>query len=236
MEILDDLEIVDVCLYMKYYKTLIVSDIHLGYEESLNKKGYLLPRLQFNDTYEKLKKIISNLDIKKIIIPGDLKHEFGSINETEWRNTLKLIDLFIDNHRELILIKGNHDTILSPIARKRNVTLVDYYVIGDIIICHGNKILNNEDFKKSKTIIIGHEHPAVGLKEKSKYELYKCFLKGKYKNKNLIVLPAFNVLTIGTDILRKNVLSPYLKQDLSNFKVYIVNDYNVYNFGKIKNL
>ena len=94
MEILEGLEIVDVCLYIKKHKILIVSDIHLGFEESLNKKGFLLPRLQFKDTYNKLRNILNNLDVRKIIIPGDLKHEFGSINETEWRNTLKLIDLF----------------------------------------------------------------------------------------------------------------------------------------------
>ena len=48
-------------------------------------------------------------------------------------------------------------------------------------------------------------------------------------------MPSFNLMTEGTDILNETILSPYLKQNLNNFKVYIVGD-KVYNFGRIKDL
>lgn len=234
MKITNNIEMIDLCLYIKKEKTLIISDIHLGFEESLNQQGILLPRFQFKETMERLEKIISKLEIKKIIINGDLKHEFGNISDTEWKNSLELMD-YLKKDREIILIKGNHDKIIKPIAEKRNLKLYSYYRLNDIYICHGDFIPKDEDFKNSRIIIIGHEHPAVSIGTKIRKETYKCFLKGKYKDKDLIVMPSFNVITEGTNILKEKLLSPFLQQDLNNFEIYIVQD-KIYDFGKIKDI
>ena len=236
MEIQKGIEIRDLSLYLKKYNTLVLSDLHIGYEEALNDKGVLVPRVQFKQMYERLSLIVKEQKFKDIIITGDLKHEFGIINDTEWKNTLKLIDLLLEHCEKLILIKGNHDLTLKHIANKRNIELVEYVRIDEILICHGDEILSKEVFEGINMIIIGHEHPAVGLREKNKYESYKCFLKGKYKNRILIVIPSFNTLTTGTDILRRRLLSPFLQHDLDNFNVYPIEDKKVYDMGKIKNL
>ena len=34
MEIYEGIETLDLCLYLKKYKALIIADLHLGYEES----------------------------------------------------------------------------------------------------------------------------------------------------------------------------------------------------------
>ena len=183
MELYKGIEIRDLSVYLRKENILILSDLHIGYEESLNKGGFLIPRIQFKEMYERAKKMLCNDRFSSIVITGDLKHEFGVISDTEWRNTLKLIDLLLEHTEKLVLIKGNHDMTLKYIAGKRNIELVEYLKIKDVLVCHGDEIIDNEDFKKSKIVIIGHEHPAIGLKEKNKYELYKCFLKGKYKNK-----------------------------------------------------
>lgn len=236
MELYKGIQAVDLCLYLKKYKTLVIADLHLGYEEAFNNKGTLIPRMQFKDTYERIEKILKENEVETAVITGDLKHEFGVINRSEWDNILKIIDLFLKYCKKLVIIKGNHDMTLPFITRKKGIELSEYYKIEDIVICHGDKIIDNEDFKKSKLIIIGHEHPAIGLREKSKYENFKCFLKGKYLNKILIVLPSFNTLTIGTDILRNTLLSPFLQQDLKNFEAYVIEKDKVYDFGKIKNV
>lgn len=186
-----------------------------------------------NKTNKKINK--NNNKINTIIINGDIKHEFGKISEQEWREALKIIDLLQKNCDKLILIKGNHDTILGPIAHKKGIEIVTHYKINDIYICHGHKIPMDADFAKSKTIIIGHEHPAVSLKQGSRSELFKCFLKGKYERKNLIVMPSLNLVTEGTDILRESLLSPFLQKDLKNFEAYLIAD-EVYYFGKLGGL
>jgi len=269
MNIYNNIEIVDLGLLID--KTLVIADTHIGFEEALNKQGILVPRFQFSEIIKRLEKILKLKKINRIIINGDVKHEFGRISDQEWRHTLKLLD-FLTKYGKVILLKGNHDTILGPIAKKRNVQIKDYFICEfnenqrfsrlkseilinkkkinikkslkkiknkkiKILIIHGDKLDNNilKLIKKTDVIIIGHEHPAVSIKEGPRVETYKCFLKGKFKGKKLIVQPSFNLVTEGTDIIKEKLLSPFLYQNLSNFEVYVVAD-KVYDFGKLRNL
>ncbi|MEK6906993.1 MAG: metallophosphoesterase, partial [Nanoarchaeota archaeon] len=211
----EDIYIIDLGLYLKSYKTLILSDLHLGIEESLNKRGILMPRFQFQDLMLKLKLIFDKIKVERVILNGDTKHEFGEISHQEWKNILKLFDFLKD--KEVIVIKGNHDPILFPIAEKRNIKLIESYNLDDITIMHGDKIIVN----LGKVLIIGHEHPAISLKKGIRTEKYSCFLKGKWKNKTLIVMPSFNLLTNGTNVLNERLLSPFL-DNIDNFEVFII--------------
>lgn len=235
MEIIKGIELVDLALFIKKHKTLLIADIHIGFEEALNKQGVFVPRFQFKEVIERLKKILEKIKPAIIVINGDLKHEFGEISEQEWRETLKVLDFLFENCKKIILVKGNHDTILGPIASKRNIEVKDYLVIDDVYVCHGHKIPSKLSFSKAKTIIIAHEHPAVSIHDYPRSELFKCYLKGKWKNKTLIVMPSFNLVTEGTDILKEELLSPFLKTDLNNFEVFVVED-KVYDFGKLKDI
>ncbi len=234
MEILKNLEIKDLCLYLKKEKILIIVDIHIGYEEALSKEGVLVPRFQFKDTLERLEKIFSKIEVNKIIINGDLKHEFGTISESEWRDTLKLLD-FLDKYcEEIILIKGNHDTILGPIADKRNVKILDYFKVNEYFICHGDRLFSNKEFLDTKILIIGHEHTAISIRDGTRVEMFKCFLKGRFKDKDLIAMPSFNLILEGADVLKERLFSPFLK-DVNDFRVFVISK-KIYDFGKIRDL
>ena len=304
MKVLNNIELVDLAIYTN--KTLILTDFHIGYEEALNKQGLMVPRFQFQEIMKRLEKIFSRLKNKKverIIVNGDLKHEFGTISEQEWRHTLRLLDYFGQRCSEIILIKGNHDTILGPIAKKRNVRVLNYYLIGPstmgrstinkenieknknsnpikkisinnktqlkinknsikkiminnkiqkslknkkinndkkflknkILVIHGDKIPAKSLLGGISTIIIGHEHPAVSVREGARAELFKAYLAGKWKKFNIIVQPSFNLVVEGTDVLKEEVLSPFLKNNLGNFEAIVVAD-KLYGFGKLRYL
>src|SRR3989338_7894314 len=175
---------------------LILADFHIGLEEALNKEGVLIPRNQFRDIVERLKKILGNTKFKKIIINGDLKHEFGTISKQEWKQTLLLLDMLSRHSEKIILVKGNHDTIIGPIAEKRKVEVVDEILVGKNLICHGHKISRSKNFQKADTIVIGHEHPSISVREGPRAEKFKCFLFGKYKGKKLIVMPSFKPVIV----------------------------------------
>jgi len=244
MNILPGIKIIDLALYLEEQKTLVFGDLHLGYEEMLNKKGILVPRFQYEKIIEHLNFIFSKCVVEKIIIAGDLKHEFGTITNQEWMEVLKFLDYLLEHTENIILIKGNHDTIIGPVADKKNIKIFDNYYFENknksknkgIYITHGHKIPNDLNFQSSETIIIGHEHPAISLREETRAEKIKCFLKGTFKNKNLIVTPSFNFLTEGTDIISERTLSPFLKQNLEDFEIYAVEKKEVMYFGKLKNL
>ncbi|MBW2967591.1 metallophosphoesterase [Candidatus Woesearchaeota archaeon] len=232
------IELIDLALYLKEEQILVLADFHIGQEDALVKQGVLIPKFHFRDLVKRLEHIFETLrdndrQVKYIIINGDLKHEFGRISDEEWRNTLKVIDFLSRHCEKIIMTKGNHDTILGPIADKRKVLFVDHFIDNDKLICHGNTV---PDIPKDiKTIIIGHEHPAAGLYDELRLETYKCFLVGKYKRKNLIVQPAMNPLSRGSDMTHHKPHSKFLQHSLDSFKVFIVAD-KVYEFGKLSKL
>ena len=74
MEILEGVEVIDLALFVKKHKTLIIADVHLGFEEALNKQGVFVPRFQFREIISRLKPILEKAKPDTIIINGDLKH------------------------------------------------------------------------------------------------------------------------------------------------------------------
>ncbi|HYD02770.1 MAG TPA: metallophosphoesterase [Alphaproteobacteria bacterium] len=255
-EISDGIIAIDLFLYIPKHNVFIISDIHVGYEESLNKQGILIPRSNYDDLVLRIEKAINcilknyNLEkIDKIVINGDLLHEFSKIN-IHVKDKLKKFVKFISTYAEPVILEGNHDKVLKFILS--DVKINHNIIFDDILITHGDKIISEseEDYKKIKTVIIGHEHPAVSLKSGYRSEKFKCFLKGKYasgnfvsalslKNhsKELIVMPSCNILIEGTDVLLDRLLSPYLKNNkhLPDFEAFIVED-KIYDFGKLRKL
>ncbi len=233
--IFDNIEARDLFLYLKDEKILVLADIHIGFEEYLNNLGILVPRFQVKELEERLEKAVKGIDIEKIIINGDLKHEFGTISKQEWIDTLRFLDFLKGFSKEIILLKGNHDTILGPIARKKGLSILDHYFVNGIYIVHGHEIPEDKDFKAAKIVIIGHEHPAISFKQR-KDERFKCYLVGRFKRKTLIVQPSCNLVLEGTDIARECLISPFLENlNLKNFEIFIVED-KIYKFGKLKNI
>lgn len=229
------IEIKELCLVIDN-EILVMGDFHIGYEEALNKQGVLIPRTQFRDIVRRLERILEGKRYKKIIINGDLKHEFGKISGQEWKHSLLLLDLLARHSEKIILVKGNHDTVIGPIAKKKNVEVRDYVKIKGILIIHGHREIDEKKLSNIKTIIIGHEHPAISISEGLRAERFKCFLFGKYRNRNLIVMPSFNPLIEGTDVSREKLLSPFVK-NIGSFRAVVITDEGeALDFGRIREI
>ena len=229
--------IVDLALKVKDY--LIISDLHLGYEQSLNAEGIMVPKFQYPLIVNRLEQIQQKSSCSNIIVNGDLKHEFGLISRQEWNETLKFLDFLKESFEEITLIKGNHDNFTKFIAQQTDLEVQDSILVGKSLIMHGDKILpelaENES-SNAETLIIGHEHPCIGIKSGERVEKIKCYLKGQYEKWNLTVMPSFNFVTEGSDVLRENALSPFLKKISGDLEVIAVENFEVFNFGKIKDI
>jgi uncharacterized protein len=234
-KITNNVQIIDLSLKIGDY--IIISDLHLGYEQSLNTEGFMIPKFQFEKILGSLEKISKESNSKKIIINGDLKHEFGKISQQEWKEVNDFLLYLKNNFEEIILIKGNHDNFIPYIANKLNIEVKETFSMENFLIVHGHKIPENLEDLKEDTLIIGHEHPCIGLRSGERVEKIKCFLKGEFEGKNLIVMPSFNFVSEGSDILHEKLLSPFLKNyPLDNFEAYGVENFEVFPFGKIKDI
>ncbi|GIU69656.1 MAG: phosphoesterase [Candidatus Woesearchaeota archaeon] len=219
-------------LFLIIGDALIISDIHLGYEESLHKQGFFIPKGNVSELTHIINNTIVKKSIKKIILNGDLVHSFGKLSLKERYVVKEFITDLKKKVSKIIIIKGNHDNVLEYILPEEKI--VKEHIIGDVLITHGDLINSNANKKEIRTIIIGHEHPSITISLGYRTEKYKCFLKGFYKKKELIVMPSCNMLIEGTDILREKLLSPYL-ENIDSFNVYIIGD-KIYDFGKISAL
>lgn len=221
---------IDGCTYLKTKKTLVICDLHIGFEEAQAKQGVLIPRFQFKDMLARLDWIFRHAKVERVILNGDVKHEFGTISNQEWREVTRLIDFFKKKQVEVVAVKGNHDTIFGPLAKKLNIKEVPELFEDGIQIVHGDEVPK----KLGKIILMGHEHPAIVLREKAKSEKFKCFVKTTFKKSTVIVQPSFNPLTQGTNILEGRILSPLLP-NLAKGEVFIVNEksHEVLYFGRV---
>ncbi len=246
LEIEDGIELIDVALHLPKHRTLAVADAHLGFEEALHEDGALIPRGHLEQLFESLEKIFKALNISKaaplerVIVNGDLRHGFGPLTAREWTEARELLRYLEAHAQEVVLVEGNHDGNVRYLAQQHErVRLHTDYRLDGLWFLHGDEE-PSEIPEGVHTLIIGHEHPAVGLRDRvtGRVELYKCFLIGRYRGVRLIVQPALNPWTQGSDLLREQPLSPLLHEDeLGEFDVYpVADDGTVYRFGPLKAL
>ncbi|GAB4309607.1 MAG: metallophosphoesterase [Methanobacteriaceae archaeon] len=235
---IDSAKIIDLALLIE--DNLVISDLHLGYEHALNTDGLMIPKFQYNKIIVRLQEIFSRIElenVKTIIINGDLKHEFAKISAQEWKEVLNFLEFLKENFKEIILIKGNHDNFTRLIAKKCELEVYETYSIGNYVLMHGHKLPSNLEELADSTIIIGHEHPCIGIRSGERVEKIKCFLKGEWKGIKLIVMPSFNFITEGSDILHEKLLSPFLDSNsIQEFEVFAVENFEIFHFNKIKDI
>tara|TARA_Y100000034_G_scaffold132486_1_gene195595 strand:- start:1435 stop:2172 length:738 start_codon:yes stop_codon:yes gene_type:complete len=241
---MEDVEFIGKCLYIEGEGKgiLVVGDLHLGFEESLNRSGVLVTRKMFEEMISYFDSVFEKLEsegkkVEEVVLLGDVKHVFGEILKQEWGDVLELFDYFFGKMEEkgkIVIVKGNHDAILEPIVEKReNVFLKDYYLVGTVGFIHGNKKVEEVEGEDVKRLIMGHGHPAVRISDGNKEEVYKCFLVGKWKGKEVIVVPSFVDFKEGTDPREKDMKLAW-KFDLEKFDVKVVSEnLDVLDFGKL---
>jgi putative SbcD/Mre11-related phosphoesterase len=241
-EILPGIEIRGLCLYLRNEDTLVFADLHLGYEEELRKMGMLVPRFQYAEVIAHLEKVIFSIKkkgrIARAVINGDLKHEFGRISEQEWSEVVRFLSFLEKHFDETVLVRGNHDNILGPIAGRKGLSVVDHIFLDkeNSYIAHGQKIPDDVVFKKAQVVIIAHDHPAVSLRDSARTEKVKCFLVGKWKKKTLIQMPSMCFATMGSDPMAVEALSPFLEKNRESFDAYCVEGLEIFYFGKLRNI
>jgi len=233
-EILPGFKAVGLTLHAVGEDALVLADLHLGFEESLNRQGIMVPRFQYKDVVSEVDEALRIARPGKVIICGDLKHEFGSISGQEWAEVMGFLRGL--ERYEVTIVKGNHDTVVGPIGDKKGVKMVDGLRIGSTLFIHGHEVPGKDSLAGVKTIVMAHEHPCVGLREGDRVEKVKCFLVGRWGRYDLIVLPSMNLVTEGVDVMTEELLSPLLTKGVGEFKAYGVEEGKVLSFGKAKNL
>lgn len=209
-------------LYHDEENLLVLSDLHLGLEKSMTSKGSYVPQFQLSDIIDDIKKAQDITGSSKILINGDLKNEFRRNHFSEKKEIRELLSFLEEDFEDVILIKGNHDTMLEGLVEEFEVDFEQYVVKSEVLFIHGHQSIEELDLRENEsftTIVIGHEHPALALKDDvGVKEKVDCFLYGQTdQNLNIIVLPAFAKVSSGTRINetpQSKLLSPVLRNSV----------------------
>ena len=190
---------------LKIGDTLVIADLHLGKSHELWQKGFSLPR-QAKIFAHRLNKLKKKTRTDRLVLLGDIKNKIGFASVEEIRELPLLFSLL--DYKKIIAIKGNHDGGIERVMPER-VKLKLSMIVGDYILTHGHA---NVDTQK-KIIIIGHNHPHVKFVDKVRAVYTEPVwvrgpLRGKYKGKELIMMPAFNELCGATIINQDELLGP----------------------------
>ncbi len=188
-------------LWLKEEGAVAISDLHLGFEAALAEQGVSVPRFQRREILERLARLLDAYDPETVIIAGDFKQEFSKNLSDEWVE-IKQVLRFLQQRAEPIVVRGNHDNFLATILGDLRMKLHDRYDLGGCTFVHGH-----EEVQALGTIVMGHEHPAVKLRDSLGATVsVPAFLVAE----RVIVLPAFSPLALGVDVASYPYLSPIL--------------------------
>ncbi|MGB9728656.1 MAG: metallophosphoesterase [Thermoprotei archaeon] len=194
----------------------IISDIHIGYEEELAKSGIFLPRSQLVSLLGKVDELHGALKTKRMIVNGDLKHSFARPSKRVSKEISTFLSALLSYYEDVVIVKGNHDNYIAGIAKKHNIDVVDYFSEENILIIHGHKDPGKEYLGQNEFIVIGHEHPSIGIRDEIGHlnKFIVILYVPTVMNNIIVVLPPFSLLSTGTLIStksRNSLLSPILK-------------------------
>ena len=195
-------------------KVLVVADLHLGYEAVLEYEGLTVPRVQTPKLEKYMRSITEETKPCKIVVAGDLKHNFSRNLDQEWGDVSRFVH-FLADLAPLEVVKGNHDNYLASILAELKVPLSNELMVGDVRVVHGHSGKLTEHMT-----IMGHIHPAIRLKDTIGASLKDhCFLYER--SSRTLVLPALSILASGTDVIGQSFsdrISPLLSErGLSGF-------------------
>jgi len=214
-------------IYIREIDAVVLSDLHLGYEGVMAEEaGVFIPKVQFEKEMRVISEITEKIRARRIILNGDVKHEFSETSYHESRELSDLLEYLQSNYDEVIIVKGNHDNYIIRITHKYRVNLVDEYMVSKYYFVHGHFIPDNFP-SKGEVVVIGHEHPAivlydeVGAREKITCLLYGDMLDGR----KIIVMPPMSIFAQGSDVnmIPKNeLLSPILREHVDVDELEVV--------------
>ncbi|MBK0382242.1 ligase-associated DNA damage response endonuclease PdeM [Pedobacter sp. SD-b] len=178
-------------IWFPKYRTLLVSDTHLGKGAHFRKAGIAIPTAIAQEELACLTDLIDTYQPKELIFLGDLFH-------SDMNNDFAWFRLWREMHSniKMILIKGNHDILPPFFYDQIKVEVLGFFKIGVFELYH--------DLPKKKTeqyILMGHIHPGVKIKGKARQDItLPCFYFGEKHG----VLPAFGKFTGKALIKLKN--------------------------------
>lgn len=177
-------------------RTIVVADVHLGYELAAQRRGgYLPPVAGGRAVGERLVTMARHRDADRIVIAGDLRHSTHDVDEFEREELAMLASVVRDAGVRLDVVLGNHDRGGAIVGAEEHHSLD----LAGVLIVHTPPVAAAATATRTGWTICGHLHPRISVQDETGAAArYRCALAGPA----FIVLPAFSDWAGGVDVQR----------------------------------
>lgn len=221
----------DKCLLLDDGPTMVVGDLHLGYERALEDEGMYLPRINTGSIRDALNEILSLYEPERVVLLGDIKHDFRRAGREESEQVRSIASL-VSEAAETVIVKGNHDNYIQNIVSEMGLMAVDHIDVMGYRLEHGHVDSG------VRPVIIGHEHPSVRIPgEVGGGMKIQCFVHAE--REGVIVIPPFSPFSSGNDLVLDDdcVMAPALRScDYADARIYGVTDMGLMDLGTLRSL
>jgi putative SbcD/Mre11-related phosphoesterase len=154
-------------------KVVVIGDLHIGWEVTLGQQGIHVPS-QTAKMLQRLTAIVEEKRPSRLILLGDVKHSVTGTELEEWRDVPEFFERLIKLVPSVQVIVGNHDGNLEPLTPSKVELLPPSGLAlwGKFGLLHGHAWPTPE-ILGCETLILGHLHPAVTLRDALGYRLTK---------------------------------------------------------------
>ena len=155
----------------KAERIVVIGDLHIGWEVTLAQQGIHIPS-QTNRMLSRLKDIIEKEKPTGLLMLGDVKHSVSATELEEWRDVPEFFEALLKLVPSIQVILGNHDGNLEPLTPSQVELLPSTGVAlwKKFGLFHGHAWPAPE-ILGCQTLILGHLHPAVTLRDTLGYRL-----------------------------------------------------------------
>jgi putative SbcD/Mre11-related phosphoesterase len=144
-------------------KTLVVADLHIGWEAALTDKGVHVPS-QTPKILTKMLHLIKSCGPTGLIFLGDVKHAVARVKTEEWRDVPDFFETLGEKVPDIQIVPGNHDgNLMALLPTGVDVLPTKGVVVGDVGLFHGHAWPAPE-LLECQTLIMGHVHPVVAFR------------------------------------------------------------------------
>jgi putative SbcD/Mre11-related phosphoesterase len=154
-------------------RVVVLGDLHIGWEVTLSQQGIHIPS-QTGKMLQRLRVIIEMEHPSRIIMLGDVKHSVTGAELEEWRDVPDFFEALLKLVPSVQVILGNHDGNLEPLTPSKVEILpsTGLALWNRFGLLHGHAWPSPE-ILGCETLILGHLHPAVTLRDALGYRLTK---------------------------------------------------------------
>jgi len=155
----------------KSERVVVLGDLHIGWEVTLAQQGIHIPS-QTGKMLQRLLAIIDAVEPTRLLMLGDVKHSVTGAELEEWRDVPEFFEALLKRVPTIQIILGNHDGNLEPLTPSK-VELIPSTGIAlwkRFGLFHGHAWPAPEVIG-CETLILGHLHPAVTLRDALGYRL-----------------------------------------------------------------